>query len=859
MIAQRPDVAQKLTENWLEVWPGDAEVRLLRATALYEQSRFAQSVSELEALIIQDPELVNAYRLLSKAVRHIPAKSVKSDLYDSCVRLLSRRPFKTEQLPVWVLRMAEAYQHFDAGELKKAAASINEALTSDPPLPITLLLSVKINLAQGNREIVYQLAKSGNERWPECVPFALLSADSLLQDKAIDRGVALLHQAATQDPVSKLGDQYLGSQHPYRGLWPGRLEIELSEALPSEIVSVLGLNQLTDNPNAPKSKQSEPAFEIRPGKQRLDLNDLDDDLPTPEPWEAFQGPSALPMEESISQVDAETLLEVEREFKRIADRIKPKRGRTQEDQRHPVYIIMSSRTRLHQQFGAEGLETLLDAMGKLSNSIDRRSDWSATTLLIDDPESLRPFKLTPADPGNAWQIKLRLSDLDQFLANRNQMIGALLIVGDDNIIPFHGLPNPTDDDDEFVASDNPYATTDENYFAPEWPIGRLPTNADLEHALMYLEQATSYHRQSNRSPGPLTRLKRWLNLNFGRWLTTKPRALGYSASIWRKASLAVFRSIGEPGHLLTSPPTEASRLPPIASYPVRLSYFNLHGLEDAPEWFGQRDPLRDQLVGEEFPIALRPADVVNSGRAPSVVFTEACYGANIQGKSIEDAMCLKFLASGSRAIIGSTKISYGSVTPPLIAADLIGRLLWENVNQGQPIGEALRRAKLSFAAEMHRRQGFLDGEDQKTLISFVLYGDPLYVLESSSVANGKAVIRKSTRPQNMKTACSLGPPERVEDVLDSETFSRVKSIVSQYLPGMEDAECHAHANHEDCSGEDHSCPTHQLGAKSNGKPIRGTVVVTLSKNIPSGNRRHPHYARLTLDNNGKIMKLAVSR
>jgi hypothetical protein len=348
-------------------------------------------------------------------------------------------------------------------------------------------------------------------------------------------------------------------------------------------------------------------------------------------------------------------------------------------------------------------------------------------------------------------------------------------------------------------------------------------------------------------------------LNFGRWLTTKPQALGYSASIWRKASLAVFRSIGEPGHLLTSPPTEANRLPPIASYPVRLSYYNLHGLEDAPEWFGQRDPLRDLQVSEEFPIALRPADVVNSGRAPAIVFTEACYGANIQGKSVEEAMCLKFLASGSRAVIGSTKISYGSVTPPLIAADLIGRLLWENVNRGLPVGEALRRAKLSFAAEMHRRQGFLDGEDQKTLISFVLYGDPLYVLESTSAATEKVVIRKSTRPQNMKTACSLGPAERVEDVLDSETFGRVKSIVSQYLPGMEDAECHAHANHEDCNGEDHNCPTHQLGAKSHGKPIRGTVVVTLSKNIPSGNRHHPHYARLTLDNQGKIMKLAVSR
>ncbi len=178
-------------------------------------------------------------------------------------------------------------------------------------------------------------------------------------------------------------------------------------------------------------------------------------------------------------------------------------------------------------------------------------------------------------------------------------------------------------------------------------------------------------------------------------------------------------------------------------------------MEDAPEWFGQRDPFTDPTDYVDFPVALRPEDIVNGGNAPYIVFTEACYGANVYGKNSETAICMKFLDSGSKAVIGSTKISYGSVTPPLIAADLLGKLFWDGLKQALPVGEALRQAKLKLATEMHRRQGYLDGEDQKTLISFVLYGDPLYSpIDSQGRSKGKIIFRKAARPSHMKTACA---------------------------------------------------------------------------------------------------------
>jgi len=51
------------------------------------------------------------------------------------------------------------------------------------------------------------------------------------------------------------------------------------------------------------------------------------------------------------------------------------------------------------------------------------------------------------------------------------------------------LPNPTDDSDINVPSDNPYATIDENYFIQQWPVGRLPDERGNDAGYL-LEQLT---------------------------------------------------------------------------------------------------------------------------------------------------------------------------------------------------------------------------------------------------------------------------------------------------------------------------------------------------------------------------------
>jgi hypothetical protein len=474
------------------------------------------------------------------------------------------------------------------------------------------------------------------------------------------------------------------------------------------------------------------------------------------------------------------------------------------------------------------------------------------------------------------------------LEKQGEMIGALLIVGGSEVVPFHNLPNPVDDADLDVASDNPYATRDENYFIPEWPVGRLPGGEGNDPWLLLhtLQQFIQHHQQKTQWKPWYQRW--WKNLleklghNPGR---TKP-SLGYTAAIWRRVAGSVFRPIGEGRALLVSPPVQVCDSSPSQTEsenqklsspggklknkkntrldlhlcPSRLGYFNLHGLQDAIEWYGHRDPFETN-DGPDYPVALRPKDIeihLNNGRAPQVVFSEACYGAYILGRSVEESIILKFLASGSQAVVGATCTAYGTVTSPLTAADLLGYSFWNFIEQGLPAGEALRQAKFHLAHEMHSRQGYLDGEDQKTLISFVLYGDPL-TLPLYSSRGLESTLRSRNLPGQVKVICDRSEEEYPVETVPEEVLLHVKQIVARYLPGMSDAHLTISRERVQCNSQSHKCPAAQMGPDSLPTRQPNRRVVTLRKEVQRISKVHHHYARLTLDPHGKLVKLVVSR
>ena len=85
---------------------------------------------------------------------------------------------------------------------------------------------------------------------------------------------------------------------------------------------------------------------------------------------------------------------------------------------------------------------------------------------------------------------------------------------------------------------------------------------------------------------------------------------------------------------------------------------------------------------------------------------------------------MKLISIGSQGLVGSTCISYGSVFTPLSVLIYLDLFFGNISKDGYSFGESLMHAKIGLVKVMNERQGYLDGEDQKTLLSFVLYGDP---------------------------------------------------------------------------------------------------------------------------------------
>jgi hypothetical protein len=333
---------------------------------------------------------------------------------------------------------------------------------------------------------------------------------------------------------------------------------------------------------------------------------------------------------------------------------------------------------------------------------------------------------------------------------------------------------------------------------------------------------------------------------------TQKQNLGYSAEIWQRASSEVYKSVGNARDLQLSPPIHASSLRIKDEQSLRVGYFNLHGVKDGPHWYGQKD-FSSESNGPDYPVALSPSMFNEKRPSPKLVLTEACYGANVEKKHFEDALALKFLDSGTASFIGSTCIAYGSITPPLIAADLLAITFWQKVLEGEPAGYALMQAKLSLAEEMTRIQGFLDGEDQKTLLSFVLYGDPLAIHDGLQ-AMPKPLFRLKSYPKLKTLSDSDLLKSSDSEQMPKHVNKQVKKVIEKYLPGLENAQMHFNKSIESTASSLDS------GAKSTEPGTPERYVVTLRKSFEANqNTAHHHFARMTFDKKGKLVKFTTSR
>jgi Peptidase family C25 len=442
-------------------------------------------------------------------------------------------------------------------------------------------------------------------------------------------------------------------------------------------------------------------------------------------------------------------------------------------------LIITNRTRLLAKYGETGLASIVASAKQLYQAwlADDHTQYPYFTY-VDDAASLAPLGLKPiivSGPTPAQDEAYAIRDLLTAIEARGQHIDHLLILGGPNIVPFFALDNPVLDVDEVVLSDNPYGVRGSDNLIPDRCVGRMPDAepADATPLLRALQTAIKARAAqlppatqqpalevaalTSTRPGclrPFAAGRTDKGLPTGRAMPPTPprtpkrggdvyenpssvllpavhneRGFGYAAEIWQNSSRLIYQTVtrmagGE--DLCICPPTTAVGFQP-QWLQNRFLYFNLHGIVDSSPWFGQSQPLV-ATTPFTFPVALRPDQLQANEHIISLfapfVFSEACFGAYISGKATNAAICLSFLASGASVFVGSTVTSYGRPDPPLYEADLLTVLFFEHLYNGLTAGRALVEARRDYARTMLQQHGALDDDDDKTLLEFVLYGDP---------------------------------------------------------------------------------------------------------------------------------------
>jgi Peptidase family C25 len=361
-------------------------------------------------------------------------------------------------------------------------------------------------------------------------------------------------------------------------------------------------------------------------------------------------------------------------------------------------LIITSRGRLLEVYGAGGARRVGVALQRLLGARAARGILTRLAWIEDGLPDLGVAGAAVAPE----PISEQLAELSAELGRAGARLASVLIVGGPDVVPFYEAPNPTPyDGDTTVPGDCFYGACNPFALMPEWAVGRIPGAAGGDPALLLglLERAAAY----GPPPGAL-------------------KAFGYSTEAWRHASAEVYAEIPGAGELLISPPTLATTLDRALLDGARRVYCNLHGVRDGPMWYGQPHDRRTLVA------ALRPVDLDSLDLRGAVVVSEACYGAAIAGRGLETSLALAFLARGAAGFLGATAISYGPQMPPGGEADLIALHFLRALRMpGATLGDAFLAARAGMLRDTLAHQSTLDEDDQKTLLEFVLYGDPTLI------------------------------------------------------------------------------------------------------------------------------------
>mgnify|MGYP001095728991 CR=1 FL=1 len=359
-------------------------------------------------------------------------------------------------------------------------------------------------------------------------------------------------------------------------------------------------------------------------------------------------------------------------------------------------IVLTDRARLRDAAGDAALD--LEIKMRRYCSARHTAGWSYHIL---DATANR----FGAAPATDWQAHVRLLEkaVGHFESGTGTKVAAVMLVGDETIIPMPCFENPLYDGlgsfpDADVDSDLPYSTMSvgdpfdsAEALDPSLPMARIPTGGrDRGDVGLAYFSRDPFAGEDGDQQGS---------------------SHGLSAKVWHGASTAVADAAGI--DLLETCPDQ-SLLPPLSgkASAARYLYFNVHGSDEAREWFGESED------GSTYPVAIEPS-TLKSVTSPNALATEACYGARFIGHEPAESALLTALASNTIAFSGSSRIAFGPSEPPVGLADVIAQIFLSETQKGSNVGMALLLARQELLVD-----DMLTPHHQLTVVQFNLYGDP---------------------------------------------------------------------------------------------------------------------------------------
>ncbi len=448
-----------------------------------------------------------------------------------------------------------------------------------------------------------------------------------------------------------------------------------------------------------------------------------------------------------------------------------------------VHMILGHRAALVRRFGTSAWAQIDQRIHALAGVL-RGKGMTVVAGYIDEPSGLQLAGMTPPAPVAADALAVRdfIRHMAAHMATQQCELATLILVGGDECIPFHRLQNPIPDDERVILSDNPYACDDAGYLIPQRIVARLPEGdgSDPQLLMNLLESMANYHTRAthqHRFGMDIAALLRIRNTP-GRRL-----AVGLAAEVWREPSHHILRNLHADATLHVSPPLHSQGVNTRTMAGREVIYINLHGAAGMPHFYGQAANVWG--AASALPIAISPQHFGKQVVAGTIIISEACYGAELLGRTVHNSIPLKALSEGALAFVGATVNAYGSAQLPLLGADLLFDRLTHYLADGMTVGLALHFARLEFAQIMYDRQGFLDDVDMKTLIEFSLLGDPWAAIKGSQ---SQPIISHTTSSGSMQ----LLTIERVPKVLrrqqlnerdiSGDMLRRAKEVLHKCMP-----------------------------------------------------------------------------